>query len=128
MNYVIPEISAQTILSSDYAIDFSEPTKKHLLTERQQEDCAIFYQAMKVLGKRPESWPCRDLYDVFVYLDFSGIFDRKPVGKVPADRVFSPEVLGVLDPLTVQIRVASFQVGKGEITVDEAVARYGSFE
>ena len=51
-----------------------------------------------------------------------------PFGKVPAERVISPEVLGILDPLTVQIRVAAFQVGKGEITVDEAIAMYGSFK
>ncbi len=51
-----------------------------------------------------------------------------PFGQVPADRVISPEVLGIKDPLTVQIRVAAFQVGKGDITIDEAVAMYGSFE
>ena len=51
-----------------------------------------------------------------------------PFGKVPAERTISPEVLGVKDPLTVQIRVAAFQVGKGELSVDEAVAMYGSFE
>ena len=51
-----------------------------------------------------------------------------PFSKVPAERVISPEVLGILDPLTVQIRVAAFQVGKGEITVDEAIAMYGSFK
>ena len=60
MRYIIPEISAQTILSSEHTIDLSEPTKKWLITERQQEDCAMFYQAMKVLGKRPEGWPCRE--------------------------------------------------------------------
>ncbi len=51
-----------------------------------------------------------------------------PFGKVPSERVISPEVLGILDPLTVQIRMAAFQVGKGEITVDEAVAMYGTFK
>ena len=51
-----------------------------------------------------------------------------PFGDVPSDHVISPEVLGIMDPLTVQIRVASFQVGKGEITADEAVAMYGTFE
>ena len=51
-----------------------------------------------------------------------------PFSKVPTDRIISPEVLGILDPLTVQTRIASFEVGKGEITVDEAVAKYGSFE
>ncbi len=51
-----------------------------------------------------------------------------PFSKVPAERIISPEALGVLDPLTVQIRVAAFQVGKGEISVDEAAAKYGSFK
>ena len=51
-----------------------------------------------------------------------------PFGQVPADRIISPEVLGILDPLTVQIREASFQVGRGDITLDQAVAMYGSFE
>ena len=51
-----------------------------------------------------------------------------PFGKVPSERVISPEVLGVLDPLTVQIREAAFRVGKGEITVDEAIAMYGTFK
>lgn len=50
-----------------------------------------------------------------------------PFGQVPAERTIFPEVIGIKDPLTVQIRVAAFQVGKGEITIDEAVAMYGSF-
>ena len=50
-----------------------------------------------------------------------------PFGQVPAERIISPEMLGIKDPLTVQIRVAAFQVGTGELTVDEAVAKYGSF-
>ena len=51
-----------------------------------------------------------------------------PFGQVPSERTISPEVIGIKDPLTVQIRVAAFQGGKGEITIDEAVAMYGSFE
>ena len=50
-----------------------------------------------------------------------------PLGLVPSERIISPEVLGITDQLTVQTRLAAFQVGKGEITVDEAVAMYGSF-
>lgn len=50
-----------------------------------------------------------------------------PFGQVPSERTISPEVIGIKDPLTAQIRVAAFQVGKGEITIDEAVAMYGSF-
>ena len=51
-----------------------------------------------------------------------------PFGEIPADHVISPEALGVKDPLSVQIRLASFQVGRGDLTVDEAAAKYGSFE
>ena len=59
-------------------------------------------------------------------LSFDSLY--APFGQVPPERVISPEVLGILDPLAVQIRVAAFEVGKGEITIDEAVAKYGSFE
>ena len=59
-------------------------------------------------------------------LSFDTIY--APFGQVPSERTISPEVVGIKDPLTVQIRVAAFRVGKGEITIDEAVAMYGSFE
>ena len=51
-----------------------------------------------------------------------------PLGQVPAERIISPEVLGITDPLTGQIRLAAFQVGRGDITVEDALAMYGSFE
>ncbi len=51
-----------------------------------------------------------------------------PFGQVPAERTISPEVLGITDPLTVQIRVAAFKVGIGELSIDEAIALYGTFE
>ncbi len=50
-----------------------------------------------------------------------------PFASVPASRTFSPEVIGIKDPLAEQIRVASYKVGKGELTIDEAVSQYGSF-
>ena len=58
-------------------------------------------------------------------LSFDSVY--APFGQVPANRTLSPEVLGIKDQLTVQLRIAAFQVGKGEITVDEAVTMYGSF-
>lgn len=51
-----------------------------------------------------------------------------PFGQVPVERTISPEALGILDPLTVQTRIAAFRVGKGQLTIDEAVAAYGSLE
>ncbi len=49
-------------------------------------------------------------------------------GKVPSERIISPEAVGITDPLTVQLRLAAFAVGKGELSVEEAAAKYGSFE
>ena len=48
-----------------------------------------------------------------------------PFNDVPAERTISPEVIGVKDSLANQIRNASFLVGRGDLTVDEAIARYG---
>ena len=59
-------------------------------------------------------------------LSFDSVY--APFGQVPSDRILSPEALGIKDPLAVQIRVAAFRVGKGEITVDEAIGMYGSFK
>ena len=49
-------------------------------------------------------------------------------GNASQDYTISPEVLGIKDALTVQIRVAAFKVGRGELTIDEAIAQYGTFE
>jgi len=51
-----------------------------------------------------------------------------PFSSVPASRIISPEVIGVKDPLVAQIRFASFYVGRGELTIDEAIAKYGSLK
>ncbi len=59
-------------------------------------------------------------------LSFDSLY--APFGQVPADRTISPEVLGIKDRLVTQIRVAAFRVGKGEMTIDEAISMYGSFE
>ena len=48
--------------------------------------------------------------------------------KIPSSRTFSPEVLGIKDQLTVQIKNAAFKVGKGQMTIDEAVNSYGTIE
>ena len=59
-------------------------------------------------------------------LSFDSVY--APFGNIPSDRIISPEILGITDPLTVQLRLAVFGVGKGDITVDEAVEMYGNFE
>ena len=51
-----------------------------------------------------------------------------PFNEVPTDRTILPEVLGVKDGLSIQIRVASYKVGRNELTIDKAIEQYGSFE
>ena len=51
-----------------------------------------------------------------------------PFGKIPTERIFSPEVLGIKDALATQIRVASHKVGIGELTIEEAIAQYGQYK
>ena len=57
-------------------------------------------------------------------LSFDAVY--APFGQVPADRVLSPEVVGITDPIVVQVRNAAYLVGIGTMTVDEAVSQYGS--
>ena len=49
-------------------------------------------------------------------------------GMVPESRILSPEVIGVTDDAGIQLRQASYCVGTGQMTIDEAVAFYGKFE
>ena len=48
-------------------------------------------------------------------------------GNVPKSRILSPELIGLSDDALIQVRQAVYSVGKGDMTIDEAVASYGSF-
>ncbi len=47
-------------------------------------------------------------------------------GNVPESRILSPEVFGLTDDAVIQFRQALFGVGTGAMTIDEAIASYGS--
>ena len=49
-------------------------------------------------------------------------------GSIPESRILSPEVFGLTDDSVIQLRQAAYGVGTGALTIDEAIARYGSFE
>ena len=49
-------------------------------------------------------------------------------GEVPEARILSPEEFGLTDDAVKQLRQAVYRVGTGEMTIDEAVAAYGTFE
>lgn len=108
--YLIPQISALSLLSSAvkqddgwrFHFDATDPSKEYLIEISEQDDCMMFYQAMTVLyGSEEPSSPCDRLSDVFVYIDFSGIFDRKPVGRIAelqrkAEYLFRPEGIEIV--------------------------------
>ena len=104
--YIIPQISAQSIIASakqkddgySFYFDTTDVSKEYLVEDTLQDDCPIFYQAMCLLGEDPNKaeFVSDKLRDVFVYVDFSGIFDRKAAGRVLdyqniAEYMFRPE-------------------------------------
>ena len=48
-------------------------------------------------------------------------------GKIPEERILSPEVIGLSDDALIQVRQAVYKVGTGEMSIDEAVAGFGKF-
>ena len=108
--YLIPQISALSLLTSAvrknggwrFHFDATEPSKEYLIKLTEQDDCMMFYQAMTVLyGSDDNTSPCDRLSDVFVYVDFSGVFDRRPVGRVAelqakAEYLFRPEGIEIV--------------------------------
>ena len=103
--YRIPEIRALPLLSSadiredgslDLRFDVEEIAGEANLTWTMQDDCPMFHQARQILKGGPERKEQDVLSDVFVYIDFSGIFDRRAVGRVAelqkrAEWLFRPE-------------------------------------
>lgn len=49
-------------------------------------------------------------------------------GNVPDSRILSPEVFGLTDDAVKQFRQANYGVGTGAMSIDEAIAQFGSFE
>ncbi|MBE6002680.1 MAG: carbohydrate ABC transporter substrate-binding protein [Lachnospiraceae bacterium] len=49
-------------------------------------------------------------------------------GDIPESRILSPEEIGLTDDAVKQLREAAYRVGIGSMTIDEAVAGYGTFD
>ena len=58
-------------------------------------------------------------------LSFNSMYSA--FGAVPESRILSPEVFGLTDDAVIQLREAVYRVGTGEMTIDEAVAAFGTF-
>ena len=48
-------------------------------------------------------------------------------GNVPESRIMSPEEIGLTDDAVIQLRQAVYNVGTGAMTIDKAVAGFGTF-
>ncbi len=62
--------------------------------------------------------PTKDLSFNSMYASF---------GSVPESRIISPEEFGLTDDAVLQLRLAVYNVGTGAMTIDEAVANFGTF-
>ncbi len=62
--------------------------------------------------------PTKDLSFNSMYVAF---------GNIPESGTVSPEEFGLTDDAVIQFRQAVYGVGTGTMTVDEAIAGYGSF-
>ncbi len=90
-------------------LDMANEFMRFLITSRELNEIAQNKGLMS---------PTKDLSFNNVYASF---------GSIPESRILLPEVFGLMDDAVVQFRQAVFGVGTGSMTVDEAVARYGSF-
>ena len=109
LRYRIPELSAMHILSAIEEkdgqrylyLDPEDLSRDYLVNQTLQDDCPMFYQAMRVLGEKIDAGGiCDALFHAFVYVNFSGIFDRTPTGKTldlqqKAEKLFHPDGLWI---------------------------------
>ncbi len=104
--YSILQISARAILNLakktedgySFYFDTTDETNQSAIRKTMQDDCALFRQLQFFLPIEGEpTLPSEDaLMTAIIYLDFSGIFDRQPVGRVKelqelAEWLFRPE-------------------------------------
>ena len=91
-------------------LDMANEFMRFLITSRELNEMAINKGLVS---------PTKDLSFNSMYTAF---------GSIPESRVLSPEVFGLMDDAVKQLRQAAYGVGTGAMTIDEAVAGYGTFE
>jgi multiple sugar transport system substrate-binding protein len=90
-------------------LDMANEFMRFLITSRELNEMAQNKGLMS---------PTKDLSFNSMYAAF---------GDIPESRILSPEVIGLTDDAVIQLRMAVYFVGKGEMTIDEAIAGYGTF-
>ncbi len=108
--YFLDTPNLQFSVNKDSAnLDMANEFMRFLITSRELNEIAQNKGLMS---------PTKDLSFNNVYIAF---------GDVPESRILSPEVIGLTDDAVKQFRQAVYGVGTGAMTVDEAMAGYGSF-
>ena len=90
-------------------LDMANEFMRFLITTRELNEMAQIKGLMS---------PTKDLSFNSMYAAF---------GDVPESRILSPEVIGLTDDAVIQLRQAVYRVATGEMTMDEAIAAYGTF-
>jgi multiple sugar transport system substrate-binding protein len=58
-------------------------------------------------------------------LSYDGVY--APFSKVDPSRIISTREVGLADDVTIQYRVAAYQVANKEASIDEAIAGFGTY-
>ena len=108
--YFLDMPNLQFSVNKDSAnLDMANEFMRFLITSRELNEMARNKGLMS---------PTKDLSFNSMYAAF---------GKVPESRIMSPEVFGLTDDAVIQLRQAVYGVGTGAMTIDEAVAGFGTF-
>ena len=113
---------------SDEGANFLDMPNLQFSVNKDSPDLDMANEFMRFLITTPElnemaqikglMSPTRDLSFNSMYAAF---------GDVPESRILSPEVIGLTDDAVIQLRQAVYRVATGELTIDEAIAGYGTF-
>ncbi|MBR6274108.1 MAG: carbohydrate ABC transporter substrate-binding protein [Lachnospiraceae bacterium] len=90
-------------------LDVANEFMRFLITSRELNEMAKNKGLMS---------PTKDLSFNSIYAAF---------GNIPESRILSPEEFGLTDDAVIQLRMAVYDFATGKMTIDEAVAAYGSF-
>ncbi len=127
----ICDVWAQYINSSNMTIDeaIEYIRSSHVLEKTSAH--LVLLDTLTGLSTRPKVGTA-DEYDIsYQSMDLLKSTDWiDEIGKsinIPEARVLSPEVIGLSDDALIQVRQAVYSVGRGDMTIDEAVAAYGTF-
>jgi len=114
---------------SDEGASFLDISNLQFSVNKDSENLDVANEFMRFLITSPElnemaqnkglMSPTKDLSFNSMYAAF---------GSIPESQILSPEEFGLTDDAVIQLRQAAYAVGTGSMTIDEAVANYGSFE